>query len=391
MNERTPTAQALDYQLIRREWQPPSDGSVYLNTGSCGRKPASVLQAVRDGSEQLNNNPTRVTFFSDEWWQEARVSIAAVLGVEADSVLLTQNTTQGLHLVLNSFLRHAGDEFVTTTHEHGSLRTIARHLSETRGITVRQHATEPLAGSGELCRGLLALVTDKTRLVAVSEIDCLSGWRPDLSRLAGELASRNIPLLVDGAHAPGQGPCRAGDYPLWVGSGHKWLCAPNGTGMVHVRRQWLEHLQPVWLGDRYYNEFSNPLLRFEFPGTCDVVRWLGLAAAGRLALLLGQEKIAARQRELTDYLRKRMQTLPATVTRTPDVDGERSGMVVFTWAAKQLRVNHLRDWLWEQHQIWTQPDFCYGEPGHGLRISCHISNTEGEIDQLVEALAGAFV
>ena len=376
----------LDQRRVRTEWPRQRDGSLYFNTGSCGRKPALVLQAITDGWQEFNSNPTYYSFFGTEWLDGARESAARLLAVPSESLMLMQNSTQGLQLALGSFLLNDGDELVMSTHEHRSANTIARYLSETRGIAVAKHASDPLAGSEALCRGLIALVTKNTRLVLVSEIDCFSGWRPNLSILVDWLREREIPLAVDGAHSPGQGICRPSRYPMWLGSGHKWLGGPNGTGLFYATEEMAMRLRPAWSSDDYYSEISNPLRRLEFQGTSDVVRWKGLQSAVHLNLSLGQERIAEHQRWLALYLRQRLSEFPAAHVRTPHVEGETSGMLTVTWKPDDVSVPNLKNYLWDSHKIWTQPDYCYGQEGHGLRISCHVSIDEPDIDRLIEAL-----
>ncbi|HEY9791183.1 MAG TPA: aminotransferase class V-fold PLP-dependent enzyme [Candidatus Obscuribacterales bacterium] len=378
---------ALDMALVKAEFPPPDDGSLYLNTGSCGRKSHRVLTAIAESWQRFNNNPTYWTFYNEEHLTEARRVAAEVIGGSPDNLLLTQNSTQGLQLVMQTFLLNPGDEFVTTTHEHGSVRTIARYLEETRGIVVRHHKFEPHAGSDALCAGILKLISPKTRLVEVSEVDSFTGWRPNLKPLSQRLKALGVPLLVDGAHAPGQARLSVSDYPIWVGSGHKWLGAPNGVGFLHIKPLYAEQLKPSWLGDRYYGEFDNPLMRFEFQGTADVGRFTGLTAACKLALDLGLEAIADRQNQLLQYARTKLAAFSSTVIRTPDVTGETTGILTVTFNADHIKVKDLKEWLWEQHRIWVQPDFYFGDPGYGMRLSLHYSLNESDIDKLVAALS----
>lgn len=379
----------IDRELIAREYPPDPGGSIYLNSGSCGRKPLSVLRSWQSHVESGNANPTRFTFIEgEELVREARLAASELFAVDPDCLLLTNSTTQGLQLIMESFLVRRGDELVTTDHEHGITKTICRHLEESRDIIVHRVEIEPLDGSAALSERILSRVSERTRLVLVSEIDCYSGWRPDLGQLADALDRQSVPLLVDGAHAPGQGPTRPARYPLWVGSGHKWLGGPNGTGFAYASPALIPHLKPLWLGDRYYNYSRDDIRRFEYQGTADFARWPALAEALRLNIRLGDAAIAARQRELTVYLRERIAGLPGLTVRTPALPSEASGMVTFTFGESHVPVNDLREWLWQKQRIWIQPDFYYGAPGHGMRVSCHFSTGEEDIDRLVDALAG---
>lgn len=381
----------LDPQTIEREFPRLPSSSIYLNTGSCGRKAFSVLNAVHNGWERLNDNPTLLTFIDQSIKIQARQLSASLLQIPQELLILTQNTTQGLQLIMQSFLLRAGDELVTTNHEHGSANTIARFLEETRGIVVRRAAVDPFAGSEQHCLNLLNLVSEKTKLVQVSEIDCYTGWRPDLSYLIEALDMLDVPLLVDGAHAPGQGECLPGRFPMWVGSGHKWLGGPNGTGFAYISRELSWRLEPVTLANKYYelkelDETS--LTRFECEGTADVVRWLGINAAWNLQQKLGLQRIQKRQAELVCYLRQRLEPLKPRF-RTPDpreVPKEQTGMVTFYWEPHRLKTQDLQAELWNAHRIWVQADFISRNPGAGMRISCHFTTQFGELDLLVNAL-----
>lgn len=381
------THSGLDLALVQDEWPAPTDGSIYFNTGSCGRKPKRVLRAISRGWRWLNRNPTVATFFDQTPADTARESLAKLVGADSKDLLLTQNSTQGLQLVMQSFLLNAGDELITTAQEHGSLNSIASYLAQTRGITIRKLSVDPTAGVAELQKQIESWLTEKTRLVALSEIGCFSGWRPDLNSINEMLKRQNILLMIDAAHSVGQGPCKQYDFPLYVGSCHKWLGAPNGTGFLYCHPSLVEQLKPVWLSDRFYEGFGdNPLRKFEYQGTADVVRWLGLQQACDLQMELGIHSIARRQRELLLLLAETLQTLPGARIRTPLTHGETSGILAVTFDPARVKVGHLRDHLWQAHKIWTQPDFCFGSEAHGLRLSCHISITPEEIDKLKCAL-----
>lgn len=91
-----------------------------------------------------------------------------------------------------------------------------------------------------------------------------------------------MPVLIDGAHSMGQlaGAEIIGESSLWVGSAHKWLGGPNGTGVTYIAPEMVSLIKPVALGDHYYEAFdadAADLSRFESGGTADVVRWYGVS------------------------------------------------------------------------------------------------------------------
>lgn len=377
----------INFDQVREEF-PIEQGCLYLNTGSCGRKPQSVLRALSQGWKDLNVNPTLSTFMDESALGDAKQAVARLFEVPVENLLLVQNTTQGLHLIMQSLLLDEGDEFVTTTSEHGSVSTIAQYLAETRGIKIHKVAIDPLDGNESFTRKMIERLNSRTKLVLVSEISSYTAWRPDLDGLEKATKERGIPMLVDGAHSGGQIICRPAHYRLWVGSGHKWLGAPNGTGFVYAAPDLVQRLQPLWLGDEYFKlreAHGNTMARFESQGTADVVRWRGLTAAVNLQLAVGPESIYRRELMLVQYLRNAVAKLNPKF-RTPAVPPN-CALLVMHWTPEQMPVPHLRDHLWQKYKIWVQPDFMNQNPGLGVRVSCHYSVTESDIDRFVEALS----
>lgn len=379
--------------IVEREFPRAPGGVTYLNAGSAGRKPNCVLEAISQGWQHLNINPTRTTFIEEEWIASARNLAVRLFSVDPSSLLLTDNTTQGLQLIMQSFLKNPGDELITTDHEHGSVKTVIRYLEETRGIVTRINSVDADTSSDQFCLNILSSVSERTKLVVLSEIDCFTGWRPDLNTIVESLALLDVPLLVDGAHAPGHIVARPGTYPMWVGSGHKWLGGPNATGFAFVSQDLIPRLEPVWLGDYFFNKKDDDIYdisRFECKGTSDVVRWNGLAAALDLHLQLDAPAVLAYQKALVRYLKEQLAATFDVAFRTPPFNGhsgeEHVGLLTFFFQEGNLSTEDLRQSLWDDHKIWVQPDFLNKNPGQGARVSCHYSLQEQDLDTLVKAL-----
>lgn len=101
-------------------------------------------------------------------------------------------------------------------------------------------------------------------------------------------------------------------------------------------------------------------------------------------------KLYEKQLLLASYYRDQVTKLKPNF-RTPDLyknlPEEATSMVVCYWPADRLKVRDIRQTLWDDFQIWVQPDFASEEPGLGLRVSIHYATTKLEIDGLLEALS----
>ncbi|HLY85818.1 MAG TPA: aminotransferase class V-fold PLP-dependent enzyme [Gaiellaceae bacterium] len=202
---------------------PVLDRIAYLNAGSNGPLPRVAVEATRARLERdLVEGRSGMAWIEEiaATRERIREGIGAVLGATADLVALTDSTTRGCQIVVAGLGLSAGDEIVTTDQEHFGLIG-PLHASGARVVVVE--AAE---------EALLAAVTPRTRLVAVSHILWTTGRRLDLARLRrpdGPL------LLVDGAQSAGAIPVDLTGVDFYTVSAQKWLCSVDQSGALFVR------------------------------------------------------------------------------------------------------------------------------------------------------------
>jgi L-cysteine/cystine lyase len=155
-----------------------------------------------------------------------RESVAELISVPAEKVLLTTSTTEGCNLVVNGLELGPDDEVVTTDAEHPSLLLPL----EASGAKIKKARVTEFPAS-EALEAITAEVTPATRLVALSHVLWLNGHvlpLADIKRVTG------LPLLVDGAQSVGAIPVDASVADWYTVSGQKWLCGPETTGALYV-------------------------------------------------------------------------------------------------------------------------------------------------------------
>ena len=204
---------------------------LYLdNAATGGFKPASVLNAV-SASLKLCANPGR---------SGHRLSIALAQRVYAcrqllcdlfqgysiERVVFTKNCTEGLNLAILGVLNE-GDHVVISTLEHNSVLRPLEHLQREGKIT---YSVAPLIEGRVEPEAVASLVTEKTRLVAVTSASNVTGACPNLKAIRARLPE-SVLFLVDGAQGAGHIPLRMRDTGIDLMSlaGHKGLNAMQGA------------------------------------------------------------------------------------------------------------------------------------------------------------------
>src|SRR5215207_6299233 len=221
----------MDPAALRAQF-PVLRTKAYLNAGTCGPLPEAAVQAAAAAAR----------FAADEGragarWEQLlatrsgiRAAYAERLRARSDDVALTSTTSDGVARVVIALGLGAGDEIVTSDSEHPALYG-PLVAARARGATIR---AVPLADVGDA-------VGPSTRLVACSHVDWTTGaTAPDLTGL-------DAPVLLDGAQGIGaiDVDVTALGCAFYAGSGQKWLCGPEGTGMLWISPDWRDRLAPA--------------------------------------------------------------------------------------------------------------------------------------------------
>ena len=221
----------------------------YLNAGTEGPLPAAAEQAVRERlAEETARGRSGKRYIETvlELAERVRAGYARVLGADPSDVALTGSTTDGCNTVLAGLDLRPGDRVITSDEEHPGLLAPLGRLRR-RGIEV---VVAPFARIAEA-------VTPATRLVACSHVSWVNGQVVDTEALT----ATGVPFLLDAAQGIGAVPVdvAALGCAFYAGSGQKWLCGPEGSGALFVRRDMLDELLTPWPGYTSVARGSDPL------------------------------------------------------------------------------------------------------------------------------------
>jgi selenocysteine lyase/cysteine desulfurase len=201
----------------------------YLNTGTDGPVPRRAAEAAA----------ARLRY-------ELEQGRATPANCEASDVALTRSATDGMSTALASLTLGRGDEVLTSDEEHPGLLAPLEAARRRLGFDVRAAPFSEIAGE----------VGPRTKLMACSHVSWVGGQVVD----DAALREAGVPTLLDGAQGLGAVPVdvRALGCDFYAAAGQKWLCGPDGSGYLYVRREVADALDPPWPGYMSLADAANP-------------------------------------------------------------------------------------------------------------------------------------
>jgi L-cysteine/cystine lyase len=233
MGSPAPSEQPPELPALRQQF-PVLESLAYLNAGTDGPLPRAAVQAAQEElAREARDGRTRAHFERrHELGDALREAYAGLLGCGSEELALTTCTSEGIWIVVSGLGLGEGDEILTSDEEHPGLLGALQAAQELRGVSVRSVSLQDLAGS----------LAANTRLVACSHVSWVGGAIAPaaLAELPAE-----VPVLLDGAQGVGAVPVdvRALGADAYAGSGQKWLCGPDGLGMLYVSPHLKERLE----------------------------------------------------------------------------------------------------------------------------------------------------
>ncbi len=358
---------------------PVTEQLVYLNHAAVAplsRRSADAMKHLADDALLYGS------LHYDQWmatYEGVRTAAARLIGATPAEIALVKNTSEGVATVAIGFVWKPGDRIVAFEEEFPANYYPWKRL-EAQGVTVDWLSVhDPLEKVEQAARG--------ARLLAISFVQYLSGFRADLSAI-GEICRRHgVFFFVDAIQGLGAFPLDVEKMHIdaLAADGHKWLLGPEGCAILYVRRDRQDEIEPVefgWTNVAGYADYSSRDMtlrqdagRYE-PGTLNTIGCYGLRAAIEFVLEVGVERIGPAVRGLADQVADgaKAKGYEILVERTPE-NGAGIVSIRSPQVDHRMVVRHLKErgFSAAPRQGW-------------VRVSPHFYISPAEIAAFVDAL-----
>ncbi len=372
------------WSAIRASYRLPTD-FINLESGYYSMQAQPVLEAFVGHVRRLNVQAARymrTEMAADK--RRVRDQLAAMAGVSSDELVITRNTTESLDTVIAGFDWKPGDEAVMASHDYGAMLDQFKLVARRHGVVNRViHLPLHPASDDEVVAAYAAALTPRTRLLMICHVVNLTGQVLPVRKVADMAHARGVQVLVDGAHAFAQLDFRIPDTgaDYYGASLHKWLGVPLGAGILHVRKERIAGIWPLF-GDSGFAD--DDIRKLNHTGTVPPHTDVTIADAIAFHERIGVARKEARLRWLQAYWTTRVRALPRVVLNTP-ADSART-CAIANFAIEGMRPAELSRRLMEEHRIFT---VAINRPEAGIagvRVTPHLFTTTAELDALVAAI-----
>lgn len=353
------------------------DGLVYLNTGTLGPAPKLVHDKITALMTRLEANPAIENFGPmGQEMEMTRGKVATFMGADEDEIILTRNTTEGISTVCSGIEWQAGDEILTTNHEHGGAETGLDFLRDTKGAVINKITMPyPAKNKQELLDLISANLTDKTKILLLSHVETVTGLRWPIKDVARLIEGRDILFIVDGAQAPGMLHIDLHDMDcdVYACSGHKWIMGPKETGILYLKKSIQNKVNNVFITGGYgvYSHSSGTRNAPIIIGFGDVLDW---------HMAMGTERIEARCMKLAEYCRAQLSEVAGITIISSEDEALSSAIISFSLDEAVQNGDVFRGMRDKGITIKRLPQY------NAIRISNHMFTTNKDVDQMVTLL-----
>lgn len=395
-----------DFPILKRKVMGDKQ-LVYLDNAATTQKPLAVIEAISDYYSNYNSNIHRAVHQMAEEatiaYEETRQKIAKFINARhTDEIIFTRNTTEAINLVSYSWGRanvNRGDRVVISEIEHHSNIVPWQILTQEKGAKLEYVGVDD-SGYLKMQEYEKYLASKKVKLVSLSQMSNVLGTIVPIEKMIKMSHEKGIPVLVDGAQSVPHMPVdvQKMDCDFMAFSAHKML-GPTGVGVLYVKREILEKMQPfIGGGDmikevhKYETHYNDLPYKFE-GGTPNIADVIGFGAALEYLTNIGMDRVREHEIEITKYALDKITGVKGVTLYGPPNAKDRGGVVSFNIG--DIHPHDLATIMNDRGVAIRSGHHCAQVLMERLdvaatsRASFYIYNTKDEVDIFIDALSEA--
>ncbi|TVR18860.1 MAG: aminotransferase class V-fold PLP-dependent enzyme [Balneolaceae bacterium] len=358
---------------------------IYLNHAAISPLSADVTQALKSFNEDRNSG----TVENFESWMETvdvtRNLIADFIHTDSpERITFMGNTSDAISAIAEGLLWKKGDEIILNSMEFPSNVQPFRIL-ERFGVKVIY--LKPDEQGRITPEQIDEAISRKTRLVSISAVQYLNGFRADLKSIGKICRRRNVLFVVDGIQALGavDVDVTACNIDALATGAHKWLMAPMGIGFLYISEVMEKQLSPAktgWLSVevpwdlKNFNQPWLPVSEHLETGTLNIAGIIGLNTALKNFMAIGIEHVESNILSLIDDAIAFLRNHPKVIIITPADAADHAGIISFSVNGMDSPDNFVKSLSHKKITISAREGF--------IRISPHYYNTTDEIETVLD-------
>ncbi|OKY78645.1 MAG: Selenocysteine lyase/Cysteine desulfurase CsdA [Candidatus Methanohalarchaeum thermophilum] len=384
-----------DLSEIRKEF-PVLDKVVYLDNAATSLTPEPVLKELIEYNRNYRANIERgvhhLSKIATHRYKDAHLKVAELLGAEEEEIVFLKNTTEAINTVARGLDIKKGENIVCSSMSHHSNILPWQRIRDQKDINLK--FANPKKGTVDE-KEIKKLINEDTKLVAISHASNVTGSLNPIKSISNYCEEKGAYFLIDAAQTAAHTPIDVSEIrcDFLCASGHKML-APTGTGLLYVKKEHYDELEPLSLGGGHVREvtLSNYSTKDGYEGleagTPNIGGGIALGKAADYLREIGLNKIRDHEKKLTNYLLRQLTEINEIEVVYPEV--ERVGVVSFY--IEEIDAHTLAQLLDQENVIVRSGDHC-SQPllrqlGYDklVRVSLSFYNTLEDINKLIGSM-----
>lgn len=370
------------WQIIRNEFT-VSPNIINLNNGGVSPQPRSVQEAHIRFYRYSNEAPSHYMWHVlDKGREPLRRNLAHLAGCSPEEISINRNATEGLNSIIFGLDYDPGDEIVLSKYDYPNMKNAWKQRAKRDGLVLKWvDIPVPCTDKEALIRSYTEAFTDRTKLVHLTHVINWSGQILPVAEIAQIAKSRDIEVLVDGAHSFAHLDFKMEDLQCdyFATSLHKWLSAPFGSGLMYIKK---DKISKVWALLSADEPDGPDIRKFESLGTRSFASEMAIGTAIDFHHMIGGERKEHRLRYLKNYWQDQVKSLERINIYTPQHDSFSGAIAVF--GIEGLKALKITERLFNDYKVHSVA--IEYEAINGVRITPNVYTSERDLDILVEAI-----